>query len=334
MEPLVSILIPAYNAEEWVSEALRSAIAQTWSNREVIVVDDGSTDETLSVARRFESAVVKIVPQTNQGASAARNTALSLCQGDYIQWLDADDLLAPDKIAKQMEVVEKGADPRVLFSSSWSRFFYNIRRARPAENSLWHDLSPREWLIRKLRGDDWIAIESWLTSRQLINEIGAWNTSLSVDDDGEYVCRLVSACKEVKFVRSSMSYVRQLGGESRLSFGMHDADKWEAQLSSVKIQVETILRFNNSPELRQACVGYLQRWLLFWYPERPDLVQQTHELAAKLDGVLERPRLPRKYDLLQKVMGLGRSKRAERAYNSLKWRLIAAFDRELFRFRG
>src|SRR5438874_6764230 len=117
MEPLVSILIPAYNAERWIADTIRSALAQTWPRTEIIIVDDGSKDETLSVARQFEAKNVSVVAQQNQGAAAARNHAFSLCQGDYIQWLDADDLLAPDKIARQTEVAEACQDDPRLFSS-------------------------------------------------------------------------------------------------------------------------------------------------------------------------------------------------------------------------
>src|SRR5438876_7489334 len=102
MEPLVSILIPAYNAERWIAETIQSALAQTWSKKEIIIVDDGSRDQTLAVAQQFTSRNVLVVTQENQGAAAARNRALEPCQGEYIQWLDADDLLAPDKIARQM----------------------------------------------------------------------------------------------------------------------------------------------------------------------------------------------------------------------------------------
>ena len=84
MKQLVSILIPAYNAEAWIADTIRSAITQTWPRKEIIVVDDGSTDQTLAVARRFASKEVAVVTQKNQGASAARNHALSLSQGDYI----------------------------------------------------------------------------------------------------------------------------------------------------------------------------------------------------------------------------------------------------------
>src|SRR6266850_5014325 len=98
MKPLVSILIPAFNSEKWIADTLRSAIAQTWQRKEIIVVDDGSCDETLAIARQIEVEKVCVVTQKNQGAAAARNKAFSLSQGDYIQWLDAYDLLAPDKI--------------------------------------------------------------------------------------------------------------------------------------------------------------------------------------------------------------------------------------------
>ena len=84
MKPLVSILIPAYNADRWIVAALESALAQTWPNKEVILVDDGSSDDTLRIGRTFESGSVKVLSQKNSGASAARNLALSHAQGDYI----------------------------------------------------------------------------------------------------------------------------------------------------------------------------------------------------------------------------------------------------------
>src|SRR5918996_6070506 len=90
INPLVSILIPAFNAQDYIAETLKSAIEQTWEKKEIIVVDDGSRDQTLSVARQFASKTVSVVTQENQGAAAARNKALERCQGDYIQWLDAD----------------------------------------------------------------------------------------------------------------------------------------------------------------------------------------------------------------------------------------------------
>ena len=118
MSELISVLIPAYNSERWLAGTLRSALAQTWPRLEVIVVDDGSRDATLAVARTFEGKQVKVVTQPNQGACAARNHAFSLAQGTYIQWLDADDLLHPDKISAQMRVASELADRLGLLSGA------------------------------------------------------------------------------------------------------------------------------------------------------------------------------------------------------------------------
>src|SRR6266705_245205 len=125
MNPLVSILIPAYNAEEWIADAIQSALMQTWPHKEIIIVDDGSTDETLSIARRHESRLVKVLHQDNQTASAARNRAFRECQGNYIQWLDADDLLTPRKIAAQVSALDRSHTDRMLLACPYGRF---IRR--------------------------------------------------------------------------------------------------------------------------------------------------------------------------------------------------------------
>ena len=114
MSVLVSILIPSYNAEEWIEETIQSALSQTWPRKEIIIVDDGSTDNSLRIAKEYESNSVKVISQENSGAAVARNKALEYAQGDYIQWLDADDLLAPDKIEKQLR------------SSRWCWKFKNI----------------------------------------------------------------------------------------------------------------------------------------------------------------------------------------------------------------
>src|SRR5262245_49309566 len=140
MTPLISILIPAYNAEPWIGDTIRSALAQTWPRKEIVVVDDGSTDQTLQVARRFASRDVFVVTQENKGASAARNKAFQLCHGDYIQWLDADDLLSLDKVTTQLAVAQECQDKRRLLSSGWGYFMYRPSRAQFLPTPLWCDL--------------------------------------------------------------------------------------------------------------------------------------------------------------------------------------------------
>jgi glycosyltransferase involved in cell wall biosynthesis len=139
MRPLVSILIPAYNAGPWIADTIKSALNQTWLRKEIIVVDDDSADQTFEVARLFASNTVAVVSQENQGASAARNGAFELCQGDYVQWLDADDLLSPDKVAKQMAAAQECQDKRRLLSSGWGYFMYRPSKAKFIPTPLWCD---------------------------------------------------------------------------------------------------------------------------------------------------------------------------------------------------
>ena len=172
MKPLVSILIPAYNAEKWIHYTIRSAVAQTWARKEIIVLDDGSTDGTAQVARQFGSQGVKVVSTKNGGLCAAINHAYRLCEGDYIQELDSDDILSPDKIERQLAALRPGDSKRVLLSSPWGHFFYRTKRAQFMHNSLWQDLSPAEWLLRKLGENLHMQNATWLVSRELAEAAG------------------------------------------------------------------------------------------------------------------------------------------------------------------
>src|ERR1700733_15203748 len=98
--PLVSVLIPCYNAEKFIGETIESIMRQTWPEIEVIVVDDGSQDGSTRVIERFAGG--KLIRQANLGAAAARNRAYNTSTGGYIQFIDADDLIEPDKIERQM----------------------------------------------------------------------------------------------------------------------------------------------------------------------------------------------------------------------------------------
>lgn len=113
VSPLVSIIIPCFNGEAYVADAIRSALAQTYASREVIVVDDGSTDGSLDIIRSFGDQV-RALAEPHRGGSAARNRGLAAARGEYIQFLDADDVLYPDKLAVQVPLLS-GSDCDVVF---------------------------------------------------------------------------------------------------------------------------------------------------------------------------------------------------------------------------
>jgi glycosyltransferase involved in cell wall biosynthesis len=115
MQPLVSIIIPVYNAERFVRQALQSALGQTYGNIEVIVVNDGSTDRSPEIISEFRDSRMRIIHQRNRGGSAARNAGIDLAKGEYIKFLDADDELMPEAIEKQVEFSKNLGENEIVF---------------------------------------------------------------------------------------------------------------------------------------------------------------------------------------------------------------------------
>jgi glycosyltransferase involved in cell wall biosynthesis len=328
-KPLVSILIPAYNAEKWIGDTLRSAIAQTWETKEIIVVDDGSTDGTLTVAKQFESSNLRVVTQENQGAAAARNKAFALCQGDFIQWLDADDLLAPDKISRQLDELDRLPSRRTLLLSAWGKFLHHYQRAQFIPTSLWRDLSPREFLFHKLMDNAFMQTATWLVSRELTEAAGPWDTRLLGDDDGEYFCRVLLASDGTRFVPNGKVYYRSHAATS-LSYLGHSPTKIEAHWLSMQLHIKYLQSLEDSERTRSACLKYLQRGLIRFYAERPDLLRQVQKLAKDLGGDLQVPRLSWKYVWIKTLFGWRSAVRTQDRLRTLRWSAQIFFDRLVF----
>jgi glycosyltransferase involved in cell wall biosynthesis len=326
MTPLVSILIPAYNAELWIGDTIKSALDQSWPGKEIIIVDDGSKDQTLAAARRFAAKGVSVVTQENQGAAAARNKAFSLAQGQYIQWLDADDLLAPDKIGRQMQALNGCSSKRTLCSAAWGAFHYRIQRANFRPSPLWADLSPVEWLLRKMGQNCHMQTATWLVSRELTEAAGPWDTRLLGDDDGEYFCRVLKASDGVRFVPEAKVYYRNVGS-NRLSYIDQSDKKLEAQFVSMQLHIHYLRSLEDSERSRSACVKYLQKYMFDFHPERPDIVRQMQELAATLGGSLTHPIAPWKYYWIQKTFGWSVAKRLQFALPGARHSVVRSWDK-------
>src|SRR5262249_13655528 len=331
MTPLVSILIPAYNAQSWIVETIRSALEQTWPRKEIIVVDDGSTDQTLSIVQKFASETVSVVTQENQGVCAARNKAYSLCQGDYIQWLDADDLLSPDKIAKQMEAVEKSQSKQTLFSCGWGYFRYRPAKAKFVPTSLWCDLSPNEWLLRRWEENLHMNPATWLVSRESTDATGPWDTRMVGGgiDDGEYFGRVLLASNSIRFVPDVKVYYRLAGSGSLSQIGRSNK-KMESLLLGMELQIGYLRSLDDGKRSRAACVNYLQTWLPTIYPERPDLVQKAQQLSTSLGGGLSLPKASWKYAGIEKLFGFEAAKHTKLSYNQAKSSALRAWDKMMY----
>lgn len=217
MKPLVSIIIPVYNAEAYLRETIASALAQTYPNKEIIIVNDGSTDSSINIAREFNSDIIKLIDQDKKGASAARNAGLRIAKGNYIQFLDADDLLSEDKISAQVHVLNGSPDHLAQCHTVYFRDTEDPYTA--TTTSEWYNTGsddPVDFLTKLYAPADilpgyggMIQPNAWLVPRSIITEAGYWNESLSVDDDGEFFCRIILASKGILYASEGINYYRQ-----------------------------------------------------------------------------------------------------------------------------
>ncbi|WP_254568468.1 glycosyltransferase family 2 protein [Oscillatoria sp. HE19RPO] len=115
---LISVIVPVYNLEQYIVDTIQSVLAQTYKHFELIVIDDGSTDRTAEICESFDEPKLKLIRQKNKGANAARNAGLRIAQGDYIAFLDGDDLWLPEKLAKHIEHLEQSPEVGISYSQS------------------------------------------------------------------------------------------------------------------------------------------------------------------------------------------------------------------------
>lgn len=285
------------------------------------------------MARSFSSRGVTVVSTKNRGLSAAQNEAFCHCHGDYIQWLDSDDLLAPDKIERQLAALRPGDSNRVLLSSPWAYFYHRTRRARFVRNSLWQDLSPVEWLLRKLSENLHMQNATWLVSRELTEAAGPWNEGLNYDQDGEYFVRVLLSSAGTRFVPGTGIFYRATGSGSVSQIGNSYLKK-ESLLVSMKLQIQYIRSLEDSDRVRKVCVTYLQNWYCCFYPERPDLASQARALAAEMGGQLHRPQLSRKYAWLVPLLGWDRTRRVQLRIGPLKAFCVRGLDKLMLKLEG
>jgi len=330
MKPLVSILIPAYNAESWVADTIRSAMAQTWEPKEIIVLDDGSKDRTYEVAKEFESEKVHVFKQENTGVPTARNNLFSMSHGEFIQWLDADDLLAPDKIERQMKMYEQQVNnPRMLLSSPFGAFLHRPQHAKFIPSDLWYDLDPKEFLIRKLGQKLSLQTSTWLVSRELTEAAGPWDPLMYVNNDGEYFSRVILKSQGVKFVPDANVYYRSVGAGS-VSYIGRSNKKMEALWRGLQLHIGYLRGLEDSERVRAACVKYLEHYLIDFYPLRMDIVEKVQKLAKELGGNITEPPLSWKYRWIRAVFGWNAAHRAFYMVPEMKWSLKRRWDKLAF----
>ncbi len=310
VEPLVSILVPSHNSARWLPATLGSALAQTHPACEIIVVDDGSTDESAAVAESFSDRGVRVVRQPQHGAAGARNAALREARGEFVQFLDADDLLAPEKIARQLTALS-AAPGGMLASGPWGSFAGEAAQAEFRPEAVWADLAPVDWLATSWSGGGMFPPVVWLVPRALAESAGPWNETLSLDDDGEYFTRVLLRSRGVRFVPGARSFYRRHDG-SRVSAG-RGRRAAESSFASVEQKERHLLAVDDSPRTRRALALHWQRFVWEQIAAAPDLATLGLARMRHLAADLPAPDGPRAYRLAARLLGWRRARRLQLA---------------------
>ncbi len=298
--PLVSVLIPCYNAAPWLRETLQSVLDQTWPHIEIILVDDGSHDESVAVARSLLSRRIRIIEQANAGQSASENVAIAAAQGDYFEYLDADDLLAPDKIERQIRMLQE-TEPGCVASGEWGRFYDSPRDASFEPSALWRDLEPIDWLLTAWSGHLMMHGAAWLVPRAVAERAGPWDERLSLINDFDYFSRVLLASNGSKFCVGAKTYYRS-GNISSLS-GAKSRRAWESALLSLELGTMNLLAHETSDRTKAVCATVFQRFSYEVFPQQPDLAGQAEARAAALGGSPVQPTGGPMFHTLSRLVG-------------------------------
>lgn len=294
----VSIIIPLHNCGNFIEETIYSCLDQTYRNIEIIVVENGSTDNSLEKAKQFESDKLRVITIPEGNASRARNAGLDLATGDLIQFLDADDILSPGKIEHQVILLQKHPEGFVS-SCGWGKFRDDIREAKFVEQPVWRIREPIDWLVRSWNGEGMMVDSGWLVPRSIIEKSGYWNESLTLHDDGEFFCRVLLASHGNIFCDEAKVYYRQT--ETSLSRKNRSREAAESAFKVYSSYHENSLKFENSVKVRSALAMNYARFLYEYHPEFPDLLDQARAGIKKL-GFREIPLLGGKF--FQKLAGM------------------------------
>jgi glycosyltransferase involved in cell wall biosynthesis len=304
---LVSVCIPCHNAEAYVGQAIESILAQTYPNVEIIVVVDNCTDGSAQVLDRYRSPRVQVIAASLGSAAKSRNLALASAQGHWIKFVDADDLLSAEAIARQLKRLGERSD--AVASSAWGRFYGDdLGSFKPNPQSVWRDMNATDWLVEAWRDAQPMTQPGmFLIHRDLLRKTGGWDESLSLIDDFEFYARILCHAKDVLFTPKAILYYRS-GIAGSLS-QQKTRKAYESAYHSLIKGTGYLLRKRNDAEARKSCANLYQNFIYDAFPRHLDLIKSMESRIEGLGGSdLPMPAGPR-LAFLARLIGWRNAKR-------------------------
>lgn len=199
MAPRVSVLIPTYNCGRFLGDAIESVLAQSFGDLEIIVVDDGSTDNTAQVVARYPQ--VRYIPLPHRGVSYARNAAIKAATGEFVAFLDADDLWTPDKLEKQIAYLESHEDAMMVFTEAVN-FYQSEESEKDQRQQELYNASLARCII------------TCLFRRSVFEKYGVFRTDYPHGEDTQFMFRLSISGVSLNHSISEKLYLRRIHGSN------------------------------------------------------------------------------------------------------------------------
>ena len=312
MVPLVSVIVPIFNAERWLAATLDSVRAQSWPRIELILVDDGSRDGSAEIARRHGGPDSRLIQQENAGIGAAREAGRLAASGDYITYLDADDLINPEKLELQVHRLQR--EPGCVACCEWGRFdgAADPETARFIPEPVWADGDPVAWLSLMLGGGGMMQEGVWVLPRDVSDRAGAWPTVRSLNEGGEYFTRAVLASGGVRFVAGARVYYRTgIGGHSV----RRNPVTMDGTIGSLESITKHLLAREDSARTRAALATAYARLAYELYPEFADRSRMVSAMAARLGPSSFAPPRGGRFGAVSRVLGWKLARRLQWLYH-------------------
>ena len=295
----VSIIIPLYNSEAYIAQTIDSCLAQTHDNIEIIVIENGSTDQGYQIVKSIDDKRLSVFQILKPNAAAARNYGYHKAKGAYIVFLDADDVMASNKIELQLKALSKKPEGWVA-SCAWAKFKTNTKEAVISPQKVWAIQNPIDWCLQSWTGGGMMTLSGWLIPKPIIDKAGLWDERLSLHDDGEFMCRVLLASQGNVFVENTAVYYRQQGNSLSRQHKSKKAAK--SALLVYKSYLQQILKFQDSKLARRALARNFSRFVYEYYPAHAQLIKEAYREINEL-GV--KPPLvgSPSFKLIQRIVG-------------------------------
>jgi glycosyltransferase involved in cell wall biosynthesis len=274
--PKISVIMPAFNAGSFIEQSIKSFLDQSWPNKELIIIDDGSSDQTHHIASAYAGPTVKIVTQPNKGQCSATNRGILEATGEYIHFLDADDYLHPDKLSNQMKLQLDVGSTGITFSR-WVSHIVTGELIEDIHNPAYASLPPIEWVSNLFSSGSMLANSCYLIHRSLIEQAGGYDETLTLNNDIEYFTRVSLISKGLFFCKDAYTYYRR--SFNTLSQQMSRSDLISELRAKIKAS-ESLLARRIDNQTQQAVVKLMGDFAYKVFPYQPDL---SHVALARLN---------------------------------------------------